>query len=68
MEPLLSLLEVVGVLLLVGMLPLGMLTMLGARRRGLTWSRAVLAAVGYPVTWVAWYARDVRPYASARHP
>jgi len=56
------------VLACVLVLSLVVLTVLGERRRGGPWVLAVVAGCAFPVTWVVWYVRDVRPYASARHP
>lgn len=54
---------VAGLLLLaVVVLPLVVLTALGARRRGRALPQAVLAGLFFPVTWVAWYVRDEHPY------
>ena len=43
-------------------LPLPVLTALGARRRGLTAPRAAVAGLFFPVTWTVWYVRDEHPY------
>jgi hypothetical protein len=44
--------------------PWMVLTALGERRRSRRWSVAVVAGLFFPVTWVAWYLRDERPYRS----
>ena len=44
------------------MLPLQVLTGLGARRRGVATPRAVLAGLSFPVTWTVWYVVDEEPY------
>lgn len=61
---------VVAVLVLVGtyLLPLGVLTGIGARRRGATRPLALLAGVAYPLTWMVWYVRDEHPYRAAARP
>jgi hypothetical protein len=41
-----------------GLLVLGCLTIVGARRRGNGVAPSVLAGVFFPVTWIAWYLRD----------
>jgi hypothetical protein len=50
---------VVSVLVVVA---LGVLTALGARRRGAGLPLAALAGSAFPVTWTVWYLRDQRPY------
>jgi hypothetical protein len=37
---------------------LAVLTALGAHRRGDAWPRAVVSALLFPMTWIAWYVRD----------
>ncbi len=44
----------------------GVLTMLGARRRGSGRPLAVVSGLVFPVTWVIWYVLDENPYASGR--
>jgi hypothetical protein len=41
---------------------LGVLTALGARRRGAGLPLVALAGSAFPVTWTVWYLRDQRPY------
>lgn len=41
-----------------GLLGPGVLTGVGAHRRGLGAPLSVLAAIGFPVTWTVWYFRD----------
>jgi hypothetical protein len=48
------------------MLALQVLTGLGARRRGVATSRAVLAGLFFPVTWTVWYGVDEMPYRRRR--
>jgi hypothetical protein len=57
---------------MVGLVALGVfvltppvLTVLGARRRGLALPRAVVAGVFFPITWTVWYLRDEHPYRRA---
>jgi hypothetical protein len=49
-------------LVLAAVLPLAVLTAVGARRRGRSIPLAVLAGIGFPVAWAAWYLVDERPY------
>jgi len=57
---------VVGVLVLVAItLPWAVLTGLGAHRRGAGIPMAFLLGAFFPLTWVAWYVRDERPYRRA---
>jgi hypothetical protein len=42
------------------------LTMLGARRRGLPWVLAALSGLAFPLTWIFWYAEDELPYVRTR--
>lgn len=52
------------ILLVVGAyLALGVLTAIGQRRRRGGAFLAAGAIVFFPVYWVAWYVRDVRPFA-----
>jgi hypothetical protein len=41
-------------------------TAVGARRRGLGGPAALLAGLAFPVTWIAWYLRDERPWHRRR--
>jgi hypothetical protein len=41
-------------------LPLGVLTAIGARRRGRRWRTAWLAGPLFPLAWVTWYLTDER--------
>ena len=50
---------VIGALLLV---PIMILTAMGARRRGQRFVLAVAAGIFFPVTWTVWYLRDEHPY------
>ncbi|GAA4810402.1 hypothetical protein GCM10025786_13420 [Nocardioides caeni] len=45
-----------------GVVALAVLTGLGARCRGTSVVLAGVAAVFFPVTWVAWYVRDEVPH------
>ena len=40
--------------------PLGVLTVVGARRRGQRWRTALLAGALFPLTWTIWYFIDER--------
>ena len=54
---------IVGLLMLAAVvLPLPVLTGLGAHRRGLAAPRAAVAGLFFPVTWTVWYVRDEHPY------
>ena len=44
-------------------LGIAVLTAVGSRRRGSSVPVAALSGVFFPIVWVAWYVRDVRPYA-----
>ncbi|MBA2697738.1 MAG: hypothetical protein H0U61_03075 [Nocardioidaceae bacterium] len=46
---------------------LPILTILGARHRGLGLAAAVAAGIFLPITWTVWYLRDERPYRRALH-
>lgn len=61
---------VVAVLVLVGtyLLPLGVLTGIGARRRGAARPTALLAGVAHPLSWAVWYVRDEPPYRAVARP
>ncbi len=48
------------------LLALMVLTAVGSRERGNGWRMAVLSGVCFPLTWVAWYARDELPRAHRR--
>jgi hypothetical protein len=50
------------VLAAAAVLSFAVLTGLGERRRGARPVVAVLAGLGFPVTWVVWYIRDEHPY------
>jgi hypothetical protein len=47
-------------LLVLVWLPLGVLTVIGARRRGRRWRSAWLAGPIFPLTWAIWYFIDDR--------
>ena len=47
-------------------LVLGVLTGVGSRHRGARWSLAMVSGLFFPVTWVAWYVRDQRPFTHHR--
>lgn len=59
---------IAGLLLAVLVLPLAVLTGIGARRRGRGIPQAVLAGLLFPVTWAAWYVSDEHPYRRGPHP
>ncbi len=44
------------------LLPLPVLTALGAHRRGAGPALALIAGLFFPITWTAWYLRDEHPY------
>ena len=48
------------VLLALAWVPLGVLTVFGARRRGRRWRTAWLAGPLFPLTWAIWYFIDDR--------
>jgi hypothetical protein len=50
---------IIGILAMVWV-PLGVLTMVGARRRGRRWRTAWLAGPIFPLTWAFWYLLDER--------
>lgn len=52
---------VIGVALGMGALSLMYLTGLGEHRRGASTGVVALAAIFFPITWVAWYAKDDLP-------
>ncbi|HET7018640.1 MAG TPA: hypothetical protein VFI65_32275 [Streptosporangiaceae bacterium] len=41
-------------------MPLAVLTLIGARRRGQRWRFAWLAGLAFPLTWAIWYVNDER--------
>ena len=45
---------------------LGMLTAMGAHRRGVGIVRTAIAGVCFPFTWAVWYVRDEHPYRHER--
>ncbi|HXH80722.1 hypothetical protein [Nocardioides sp.] len=47
-------------------LALAALTATGERRRGHGLGVALVAGIFFPITWVAWYVRDERPYRRVR--
>lgn len=49
---------VVAALAALGLLALACLTALGARRRGVSPGRALLAGLAFPLTWAVWYVVD----------
>jgi hypothetical protein len=57
---------IAGLLALMALvLPLPVLTAIGAHERGLSIGLASLAGVFFPITWTAWYLRDEHPYERA---
>lgn len=54
------------VVLVVLALPLAVLTGIGARKRGVAISLALLAGLFFPVTWTVWYLLDEQPYRRRR--
>lgn len=50
------------VVIAVLVLPLLVITVRGAHRRGLPVPAAVVAGLFFPVTWTIWYFRDEHPY------
>jgi hypothetical protein len=55
-----AIVEVLAVALVV--LPLPVLTALGAHRRGVGPALALIAGLLFPITWTVWYLRDEHPY------
>ncbi|MGH3337107.1 MAG: hypothetical protein ACRDOZ_14910 [Nocardioides sp.] len=55
-----AIVAVLGIALV--LLPLPVLTALGAHRRGVGPPLALLAGLFFPITWTAWYLRDEHPY------
>jgi hypothetical protein len=57
---------IVGLLaLLVVVLPLQVLTALGAHERGLSIGLSAAGGAFFPVTWTVWYVQDECPYRKA---
>jgi MFS superfamily sulfate permease-like transporter len=50
---------------LLGLVALAVLTATGARRRGSSIPRAVLAGVLFPLTWIAWHVVDRDRYQTS---
>lgn len=54
---------IVGILVLLAvLLPIPILTALGARQRGLSIPLAALSGIFFPMAWTVWYSRDKHPY------
>jgi hypothetical protein len=56
------------VVLAVALLPLAVLTALGAHQRGLGMPGAVCSGLFFPVSWLVWYVKDERPYGRGHRP
>ncbi|SDC68208.1 hypothetical protein [Nocardioides lianchengensis] len=50
---------------LLGLVSLAVLTASGARRRGRSVPRAVLAGLFFPLTWIAWHVADRDRYQTS---